>query len=79
MGDSDSINTMLLERLITVAKASGGSETANCHSFVIGLTTALGLEPPKMSVEENHFNDYTFERRIDFKHPDGTSSQGRID
>jgi hypothetical protein len=29
--------------------------------------------------EENALNDYVFERRIDFKHPDGTTTSGFID
>lgn len=40
-----------LEKLVTEAKASGGSEMANYQLFVIGLTEALGLERPKMAGE----------------------------
>lgn len=32
-----------------------------------------------MSSEENRLNDYVFERRVDFKHPDGSTTAGRID
>jgi hypothetical protein len=70
---------MELDQLITEAKASGGSEMANYQLFIVGLTQALGLERPKMAGEENQFNDYVFERRVDFKHPDGSRSMGRID
>lgn len=73
-GDND-----VLEKLIEEAKASGGSELANYQLFVIGLTEALALERPQMASEENAFNDYVFERRVDFKHPDGTRTAGRID
>ncbi len=68
-----------LDALIAEAKASGGSELANYQLFVVGLCQALGLDRPAMAKEENQFNDYVFERRIDFKHPDGTRTAGRID
>lgn len=68
-----------LEQLIVEAKASGGSELANYQLFVVGLCEALGLDRPAMAQEENDRNDYVFERRVDFKHPDGSRSVGRID
>jgi hypothetical protein len=37
------------------------------------------LEPPAFSGEQNLHNDYVFERRITFEHPDGSTSPGRID
>jgi hypothetical protein len=79
MSGDESVGLEKLERLIADAKASGGSEMANYQLFVIGLTEALGLERPKMAGEANQFNDYVFERRVDFKHPDGSRSAGRID
>lgn len=68
-----------LEALITEAKASGGSELANFQPFIIGLCEALGLDRPAMALEQNDLNDYVFERRVDFKHPDGSRTAGRID
>ncbi|MER9485068.1 class I SAM-dependent DNA methyltransferase [Mesorhizobium sp. M0563] len=68
-----------MEALITEAKASGGSELANYQLFILGLCEALGLDRPAMAQEQNERNDYVFERRVDFKHPDGTRSAGRID
>jgi hypothetical protein len=68
-----------LESLIAEAGASGGSELSNYQLFVIGLCDALGLDRPAMSQEENQRNDYVFERRVDFKHPDGSRTAGRID
>ncbi|MDR3470245.1 MAG: hypothetical protein P4M09_00905 [Devosia sp.] len=68
-----------LERLIADAGASGGAERANYQLFVVGLCDALGLPRPAMAQEENHRNDYVFERRVDFKHPDGTRTAGFID
>jgi Spy/CpxP family protein refolding chaperone len=53
MGGSDSKDSAELEQLIADAKASGGSEMANCQTFINRLTAALSPEQPKMSVEEN--------------------------
>ncbi|WP_018429738.1 DNA methyltransferase [Hoeflea sp. 108] len=78
MGES-LINSEKLETLIAEAKASGGSELANYQLFILGLCEALGLDRPAMAQEQNDRNDYVFERRVDFKHPDGSRSAGRID
>lgn len=68
-----------LEALVEKAKASGGSEMANYQLFVERLTGALGLPQPEFAREETRFNDYVFERNVTFRHPNGTSSTGRID
>ncbi len=68
-----------LEDLIARVKASGGSEIANTQVFIERLCKALGLAPPEFSTSQNHFNDYVFERRVDFNHPDGSTTTGRID
>ena len=73
------VNAELLDRLIAEASASGGSELANYQLFVERLCVALALPRPAMASEQNHLNDYVFERRVDFKHPDGTPTAGRID
>lgn len=78
MGDAH-IDHQKLDALIAEAKASGGSELANYQLFVLGLCEALSLDRPSMAREENDRNDYVFERRVDFKHPDGTRTAGRID
>lgn len=78
MGEA-AVDTEKLDALIAEAKASGGSELANYQLFVLGLCEALGLPRPAMAQEQNDRNDYVFERRVDFKHPDGTRSAGRID
>jgi hypothetical protein len=64
----------LIERLIADASDSGGSERANYQLFIIGLCRALGLPEPQMSAERNQFNDYVFERRLDYAHPDGSTT-----
>ncbi len=68
-----------LEDLIARVKASGGSEIANTQVFIERLCKALDLAPPEFSTSQNHFNDYVFERRVQFKHPDGSTTTGRID
>lgn len=68
-----------IEELILASGSSGGSELANYQLFVIGLCEALGLPRPQMAQERNELNDYVFERRVDFKHPDGSRTAGRID
>ncbi|MGE0232120.1 MAG: type IIL restriction-modification enzyme MmeI, partial [Flavobacteriaceae bacterium] len=69
-----------LEKLIAEAKASGGSERSNYQIFITGLAQdILGLERPVMASAENQFNDYVYERRVDFKHPDGSRTAGFID
>jgi hypothetical protein len=68
-----------IQELIAAGLQSGGSELANYQLFVIGLCEALGLDRPNMAREQNNLNDYVFERRVDFKHADGTRSVGRID
>lgn len=72
-------DTAKLETLITESKASGGAELANAQAFIIGLCDSLGLATPDLTKEENQYNDYVFERRVDFKHANGTTSRGRID
>lgn len=68
-----------LETLILEVTVSGGAETANTQIFIDRLTKALDLPTPDFAGEKNERNDYTFERRVDFKHPDGTTTIGRID
>lgn len=68
-----------IEELILTSTSSGGSELANYQLFVIGLCEALGLPRPHMAQERNELNDYVFERRVDFKHADGSRTAGRID
>jgi len=68
-----------LERLIADVTGSGGAEIANAQPFIERLTAALGLPQPDFAKEENRFNDYVFERSVDFKHPDGSTTKGRID
>ena len=61
------------------AKASGGSEIANCQPFAERLCRHLALPEPDVAGEQNQLNDFVYERRIEFKHPDGSRTPGGID
>lgn len=76
MGETDN---EALDKLVTDAKASGGSEMANAQLFVERLTRALGLPEPDFQTEETARADYVFERPVTFRHPGGSTSTGRID
>ena len=57
----------------------GRGERANFQLFASQLCRLLGVAEPAPAVEDASLNDYTFERAVKFKEPDGTSSDGRID
>jgi hypothetical protein len=76
---STAINSASLEKLVRDAKASGGGERANYQKFITELAQAYGLESPHFSRDDDADNNYVFERRIKFNHPDGTSTPGWID
>ncbi|HTN14742.1 MAG TPA: DNA methyltransferase [Sphingomonadaceae bacterium] len=78
MGSGD-VSIERLKKLVGDVKPSGGSEMSNYQLFVERLTGALGLPQPEFAREETRFNDYVFERNVTFRHPNGTSSTGRID
>lgn len=73
------VDTDALSALILAAKASGGAEIANTQKFIERLCDAMGLPAPSFSASNNAQNDYAYERRITFKHPDGSQTPGRID
>ena len=58
---------------------SGGAELANFQTFANELCDLLDLPRPDPSQERNELNDHVFERRVDFKHDDGSATPGRID
>lgn len=72
-------STTPLDTFIDNFAQSGGAETANTHLFIERLCELLGLPKPDPAKEENHLNDYVFERSVNFKHADGTKTKGRID
>lgn len=73
------VDTDALSALIEAAKASGGGEIANTQKFMERFCDAMELPAPEFSASNNAQNDYAYERRITFKHPDGSTSPGRID
>ena len=68
-----------IEAFIVRWEKSGGSEMANFQPFAKELCKLLGLPEPEPSQEQIQSNDYVFERRVDFKHDDGSTTPGRID
>ncbi|MCG6121199.1 MAG: hypothetical protein MEP57_00620 [Microvirga sp.] len=69
----------MLDELIAKVRASGGSERANYQLFILDLCATLDLEKPSYASDESRLNDYVFERRVDFAHPDGSWTPGFID
>ena len=76
MGDVDQ---NALKKLIADFEQSGGSEMANAQLFLERLTRELGVAQPSPAREDTRHNDYVFERNVTFRHPNGTTSTGRID
>lgn len=68
-----------VEKFIVRWSKASGSELANSQLFVTELCTLLELEHPAPATDDTRDNKYVFERRVIFKHGDGTSSEGRID
>ncbi len=68
-----------IDAFIARWRKASGSELANHQLFVTELTALLGLPPPDPASANNSENAYVFERRVDFQHPDGSTSTGRID
>ena len=58
---------------------ASGSELANAQLFLSQLTRLLVLPQPDPAREDTRENAYVFERRVRFKHGDGSESEGRID
>ena len=75
----DAVDVDALSTLIEEVKASGGAENANAQIFVERFTRALGLPTPDFASEGNQYNDYVFERRVDFKSGGEVVKTGRID
>ncbi len=58
---------------------SGGAELANFQTFANEFCDVLGVPRPDPTQEQGEGNDYVFERRVDFKHDDGSTTAGRVD
>ena len=78
-GPDDGIAAADIGAFIARWGKSGGSESANFQTFANELCDLLDLPRPDPSQERNELNDYVFERRVDFKHDDGSATPGRVD
>ena len=67
------------DKFITRWQSASGSERANYQLFVHELCTLLELPTPDPAREDTRDNAYVFERRVTFRHGDGTESPGFID
>jgi len=68
-----------VEAFIVRWQSAGGSERANYQLFITELCELLGLPKPEPAKAEAEDNAYVFERRVTFRHGDGSSSNGYID
>ena len=75
----DKTDPAAIEAFIARWEESGGSESSNFQMFADELCDLLGLPRPDPSQEINQYNDYVFERRVDFKFDDGATARRRID
>jgi hypothetical protein len=58
---------------------SGAAERANYQLFLSELCDLLDVPRPDPSRADDTENAYVFERNVTFRHPDGSTSTGRID
>jgi hypothetical protein len=56
-----------------------GGERANYQLFLTELCALLGLDRPDPASVDTEENAYVFERKVSFRHADGTTSSGYID
>jgi len=59
--------------------AATGAERANYQLFVSELCGLLGVPTPDPARDNNRDNAYVFERRVTFRHGDGSESHGFVD
>lgn len=78
MDDADT-GPRTMDGLIAEFSASGGAERSNAQLFVVGFCEVLGLPRPKAAKPDTAEDDYVFERKIAFRHPNGSTSPGWID
>jgi len=68
-----------VEHFISRWAASSGAERSNFQLFATELCDLLEVPRPEPAQEDGSLNAYTFERRVEFKEPDGRTTYGRID
>lgn len=80
MTDLPAIAPANVDTFITRWKtAAGGSERANYQLFIVELCQLLGVPSPDPSGEDSRDHAYVCERRVVFRHGNGSVSQGFID
>ncbi len=68
-----------VEAFIERWQAADGRERANYQLFLSELAALLGLPAPEPASADDRANAYVFERRVVFRHGDGSESYGYID
>ena len=69
----------LLDAFLTRWRDAAGSERANYQLFVGALCNLLDLPAPEPATGQPERDGYVFERRVLFRHGDGSESAGFID
>lgn len=67
------------EAFIARWKKASGPEIANYGLFIQELCQLLGVPQPDPASDDNRDNAYVFQRRVTFRHGDGSESYGFID
>jgi hypothetical protein len=68
-----------IDAFIARWKSSGGHERGAGQQFLLEFCDLLGLDKPDPPAPENELNTYTFERRVDRRKSDGSSTPNWID
>ena len=68
-----------LDAFLTHWRDAAGSERSNYQLFVGGLCLLLDLPAPQPATGQPELDGYVFERRVIFRHGDGSESAGFID
>lgn len=68
-----------IENFIQRWTPSGGAELSNYGDFIAELCVLIRTEPPRPTLPDESRNLYVKEKAVSIRHPDGSSSSGRID
>src|SRR6056297_2694202 len=75
----DDLTPTAIDAFIQRWERSGGHERGAGQQFLLEFCDLLGLDKPDPPAPENELNTYTFERRVDRRKPDGTTTPNWID